>query len=77
MSSVYSFGFQVMREIGDSLSTVPDQIVWGGVGTLMSLDIESFFVEWTPKFELMMEKEELRVQARMDTANDPSTPTNT
>ncbi len=39
---------------------MPDQIVWGGTGTLMALDMGSFFEEWTSKFELMVRREEER-----------------
>uniref|UniRef100_A0A7R9U1V4 Uncharacterized protein n=1 Tax=Pinguiococcus pyrenoidosus TaxID=172671 RepID=A0A7R9U1V4_9STRA len=31
--------FRVVREVGDDLKSVPDRLVWGGVGTLMEGDI--------------------------------------
>ena len=42
-----SFGFTTMREVGDVSSSVTDRLMWGAVGTLMTLDVESFFRQWT------------------------------
>ena len=44
-----SFGFRSVREVGDSSTSVADRLVWGAVGTLMSLDLEPFFEQWTQK----------------------------
>eukprot|EP01041_Mallomonas_annulata_P009039 gene9039-18720_t len=34
-----SFGYKVVRNVGDDLSSVADRLVWGAVGTLMAMDI--------------------------------------
>lgn len=48
-----SFGFKVLREVTED--NVQERLVWGAVGTLMELDMETFFAEWRPKFTMMME----------------------
>lgn len=57
-----SFGFQVTREIGEGS---PDEVVWGGKGTLMTLDIDKFFDEWSSKFKFMTRREEQRQRKRL------------
>ena len=49
-----SFGFQVERRIKED--DVGDRLVWGAVGSLMSLDIEQFMKTWTPKFRELENK---------------------
>ena len=44
-----SFGFKTIRYVGDTASSVPDRLVWGAVGTLMELELNSFFEEWSQK----------------------------
>lgn len=44
----YSFGFTKLRDVDEDFS---DRIVWGAVGTLMTMDIQSFLSEWTPKLK--------------------------
>lgn len=43
--------------MGDDIGSITDRLVWGGVGTLMSLDINNFFMEWTPRFQAMVTRE--------------------
>jgi hypothetical protein len=50
-----SFGLKIIRKVGDDLASVPDRLLWGAVGTLMKLDINKFFSEWTPKFYILLE----------------------
>ena len=60
------FGFQTLREVTED--SVQDRLVWGAVGTLMEMDLNTFFKEWRPKFNVLMmmskqrEVEELYVQ---------------
>jgi hypothetical protein len=42
-----SFGFKVDRYIDEG--NVADRLVWGAIGSLMSLDIDEFMKQWTPK----------------------------
>jgi len=42
-----SFGFSVMREVGDDGNSISDRLLWGGVGTLMEMDITSFMKKWS------------------------------
>ena len=55
-----SFGFKVLREVGDDNASVPDRLVWGAVGTLMAMNIPSFMQEWTPKLKKLMKTAALR-----------------
>jgi len=50
-----SFGFTKMREVGDEGSSITDRLVWGAVGTLMEMDLNSFFAQWKPKFRVLTE----------------------
>ena len=36
-----------MRYVGEELKDIPDRLVWGGVGTLMTNDIEKVLRKWT------------------------------
>lgn len=59
-----SFGFKVIREVGDGLMSVSDRLVWGAVGTLMFLELDTFFKEWTPRLRAMVEREERRQETK-------------
>jgi hypothetical protein len=50
MYVLHSFGFEKMREVGESYGSIPDRLVWGAVGTLMRLDLDGFYAAWTPRF---------------------------
>mmetsp|Transcript_36721 Transcript_36721/g.118000 ORF Transcript_36721/g.118000 Transcript_36721/m.118000 type:complete len:248 (+) Transcript_36721:42-785(+) len=40
-------GFSTLREVGDGFGSFGDQILWGGVGTLMSIDVDTFRRRWS------------------------------
>jgi len=40
-------GFSTLREVGDGFGSFGDQIVWGGIGTLMEVDVERFRDKWS------------------------------
>ena len=44
-----SFGFSVERYVGEE--SISDRLVWGAVGSLMSLDLDEFMRQWTPKLK--------------------------
>ena len=46
------FGFKTLREVTED--NVQDRLVWGAVGTLMEMELDSFFKEWRPKFNVLM-----------------------
>ena len=48
-----SFGFKVLKEVTEN--DVQDRMVWGALGTLMELDMDTFFKEWKPKFKTLLE----------------------
>ena len=50
-----SFGFRTLREVTEDTTSTGDRLVWGAIGTLMELDIKSFFTEWTPKLTELSE----------------------
>jgi hypothetical protein len=49
-----SFGFRKVRDVGDDSASIGDRLVWGAVGTLMSMNLDYFFRHWTPKLAVMM-----------------------
>ena len=53
-----NFGFTILRDVGDdsTLQNISDRLLWGAVGTLMSIDIKAFLEEWTPKFFQSLEE---------------------
>jgi hypothetical protein len=53
-----SFGFKVIKELDDTVDSVADRLIWGAEGSLMQMDITSFFDEWTPKFAMMVRDKE-------------------
>lgn len=43
------FGFQTVKVVGENgLRDVPDQVVWGGVGTRMDADLPQMLRKWSP-----------------------------
>ena len=54
------FGFDIVKEVGDESSSIPDRLVWGAAGTLMKLNLNSFFSEWTPKFYALWEEAKIK-----------------
>lgn len=60
-----SFGFTQVRELTEMQESVPDRLVWGAVGTLMKLDLNDFFENWNPRFQVLFEEAERKaVQAQ-------------
>jgi len=47
---IHSFGFKKIREVDESYASVPDRLVWGAIGTLMFLQLDTFYSTWTPRF---------------------------
>ena len=58
-----SFGFSVVREVGDDNSSIKDRLVWGAVGTLMSMNIPSFMNEWAPKLDKLIKVASLKASS--------------
>ena len=40
-------GFREVRYVGEELRDIPDRLVWGGCGTLMTEDIDAVLTKWT------------------------------
>lgn len=40
-------GFREVRYVGEELKDIPDRLVWGGCGTLMTSDIDAVLRKWT------------------------------
>ncbi|KAL7547111.1 hypothetical protein ACHAWF_010429 [Thalassiosira exigua] len=40
-------GFREVRYVGEELKDIPDRLVWGGCGTLMTESIEKILTKWT------------------------------
>ncbi|KAL3816788.1 hypothetical protein ACHAXA_001526 [Cyclostephanos tholiformis] len=40
-------GFREVRYVGEELKDIPDRLVWGGCGTLMTEDIDLILTKWT------------------------------
>ena len=49
-------GFQVVKYVGDDWKDVPDRLVWGGCGTLMTEDIDVLLTKWSKLIRLMKER---------------------
>lgn len=48
-----------------------NRMIWGAIGTLMELDIKSFFKNWTPKLaELVQEAKEKSIDANGSLASE-------
>ena len=43
-------GLNVVRYVGDDIKSIPDRLVWGGAGTLMSESIVTLLERWSPIF---------------------------
>ena len=54
--------------------SVQDRLVWGAVGTLMEMDLNTFFKEWRPKFNVLMMMSKRR-EVEESYAQQPSTTT--
>lgn len=46
-------GFKIVKYVGDDPKDIPDRLIWGGCGTLMTQDIPELMAKWTSLFELM------------------------
>jgi hypothetical protein len=69
-----SFGFKITKEVTEK--DVQDRLVWGAIGTLMELDLESFFERWTPRMPLLIEQAKRAREAEAEakqTAGDEKT----
>ena len=40
-------GFREVRYVGEELKDIPDRLVWGGCGTLMTENIDDILTKWT------------------------------
>jgi len=40
-------GFEEVRYVGEELKDIPDRLVWGGCGTLMTNNIDYILKKWT------------------------------
>ena len=40
-------GFDEVRYVGEELKDIPDRLVWGGCGTLMTGNIDNILTKWT------------------------------
>lgn len=49
-----SFGFNILRNVGDDNKSIGDRLLWGAVGTLMELKLEPFLKNWTPKLRQLI-----------------------
>jgi len=58
-------GFKIVKYVGDGPMDIPDRLVWGGCGTLMTQDIPSLMARWTSLFELMKSRVEKKTEAKL------------
>jgi hypothetical protein len=49
-------GFRIVKYVGDDWKDVPDRLVWGGCGTLMTEDIDVLLEKWSKLLRLMMDR---------------------
>jgi hypothetical protein len=61
-NSIFSFGFKVVKEVGDDSGSIGDRLLWGATGTLMKLDLSDFFAEWNPKFIGLLSEKQKEVE---------------
>lgn len=40
-------GFDVVKYVGEEWKDIPDRLVWGGCGTLMSKEVNALLLLWT------------------------------
>ena len=43
-------GLKVVRYVGEDIKSIPDRLIWGGVGTLMSESIDTLMNKWSATF---------------------------
>ena len=48
-----SFGFRILRDVGDDRRSIGDRLLWGGVGTLMELEITPFLQIWYQQYRYL------------------------
>ena len=65
-------GFKIVKYVGDDPKDIPDRLVWGGCGTLMTQDIPELMAKWTTLFELMKSRVEKKQQEATKLANNNS-----
>lgn len=66
-----SFGFRILRSVGDERSSIADRLVWGAVGTLMEMDIGAFMLEWSPKLRSMIKMARLQASRQQQQQQQP------
>ena len=49
-------GFQVVKYVGDDWKDIPDRLIWGGCGTLMTEEIDVLLTKWSKLIRLMKER---------------------
>ena len=49
-------GFQVVKYVGDGFQDIPDRLIWGGAGTLMNGNINTFCEKWTNLMKSLQER---------------------
>jgi hypothetical protein len=49
-------GFDIVKYVGEDISSIPDRLIWGGRGTLMKQNINILMIKWTKLFQLMQRK---------------------
>jgi len=58
-------GFKIVKYVGEDAKDIPDRLVWGGCGTLMTQDIPTLMAKWTSLFELMKSRVEKEQQKKL------------
>ena len=51
-------GFREVRYVGEELKDIPDRLVWGGCGTLMTEEIDKVLMKWTRIIRSVSDKAE-------------------
>jgi hypothetical protein len=59
----FSFGFTVLREVDENIA---DRVLWGATGSLMKMNLDNFFTEWTPKLKKMKMLAEMSQRSQAD-----------
>jgi len=57
-------GFRVVKYVGDDWNDVPDRLVWGGCGTLMTENIDVLLEKWSKLIRLMKERSNERSEIK-------------
>ena len=47
------FGFKIVKYVGEDVRDIPDRLIWGGCGTLMTEDIQVLLSKFSKKLHLM------------------------